>query len=408
MSTAVTTALAPRRATLGLIALSVATFAFLTTEVMPIGLLTLMAADLHRTPAQIGLVVTGYAVVVVLASLPLARVTARVPRRPLLATVLGAFALATLAAGLAPDYRVLFAARLLAGLAQALFWSIVAPTAASLYPPERRGRAVARLAIGTSIAPVLGVPAGTWLGQQAGWRSAFLALAALTLLIGVAVTVLLPGAAATDGTASRGSAPDARRYAILVAATAIAVTGLETAYTYVAPFLLDVSHFGDAALAPVLLAIGLAGVAGTLLIGRFLDAHPWPALVLPLFLVVAALLALYLGGPVPAAAVVALVPLGFGFSAYTAATQNGTLIVAPGSTDLASAGVSSAFNVGIASGSFLGGALIGWFGVRSVALVGGILVAAAVGLLLSDGLLARAQPVHAAGGAPAISTGPAG
>ncbi len=392
-----------RRANGALIGLSVATFIYVTTEVMPIGLLTAIAADLHRSPADVGLVITGYAAVVVLASLPLTWLTKRIPRRPLLTCGLALFAAATLVCALAPDYWVLLAARLVAGLSQALFWSIVGPTAAGLFPPEVRGRALARLSIGTSLAPVLGVPIGTWLGQQAGWRTPFFALAAVALATGVAVLLLLPPPLPQQKhTPATGREPSVRRYVILAVGAGLAVTGFETVYTYITPFLLDVSHFAAADLPPLLLVVGCAGVLGTLVVGRFLDARPWTAMVVPVAVIAAALLVLYAGGTAKPAAIVALIVVGLGFSACAAAMQNNTLIVAPGNVDLASAGVSSAFNVGIAAGSLLGGILLGTIGVRAATLVGGLITALAVAVLLSDSLLrlARRLPARPAGTLP--------
>jgi DHA1 family L-arabinose/isopropyl-beta-D-thiogalactopyranoside export protein-like MFS transporter/DHA1 family inner membrane transport protein len=285
-------------------------------------------------------------------------------------------------------------ARLCGGLCQALFWSIAAPTVAGLFPPERRGRAVARLSVGTSVAPVAGIPAGTWLGQQAGWRVTFLVLTGITLATAAAVVILLPrGDAAGTGTAT-GTEPDGRRYALLVVGTVAAVTGLETVFTYIAPFLLDVTGVGTGLLAPLLLVGGVCGFVGTLVAGRFIGAHPWRTMVIPLGGLTLALFGLWAGARVLGVAVAGLVLLGLSFSAFVAGLPNAALIVAPGSQDLASAGVNSAFNVGIASGSFLGGVLIGATGTRSIALVGAALTAVATAVLLGDGLL-RPRPAVA-------------
>jgi predicted MFS family arabinose efflux permease len=377
-----------RRANLALAALSVSAFTFVTTEVLPVGLLTIMADDLHRPRSQIGLLMTGYAAVVVLMSLPLTRFTQRVPRRLLLGVTLGVFSAATLVTALAPSYGVLLAARLVVGLTQALFWSVVASTATGLFPPAQRGRTVARLSIGAALAPVLGVPIGTWLGQQAGWRFAFLVMAAIGVATCAVVAALLPRTRPEADAASRGSAPDARRYALLVLCTTLAVTGGLTAQTYVTPYLLDVTGFASATLGPLLLVVGTTGFLGTVVVGRFLDRYPWMALVAPMTLLALALLILYSVGSLKPAAIAAMALHSAAFSAMAAAVQNRALQVAPGSTDLASAGVSSAFNVGIAAGSFLGGLIIDWASVRGVALAGALITMVAVLLLLSEPRLA--------------------
>ncbi|GAA4597632.1 MFS transporter [Planotetraspora phitsanulokensis] len=384
------------RAIWALVALGVATFTYITVELLPIGLLTVMAADLHRTPSEMGLIVTGYAAVVVLASIPLTRLALRVPRRTLLAVTLGTLTVGTLLTAVAPSYPVLLAARLLTALTQALFWSVVATTAIALFPPREQGRVVARLAIGNSIAPVLGVPAGTWLGQQAGWRVSFVVTAVLALATCAALIALLPSVTAANAEPPRGTAPDARRYALLVTATVIGVTGFLTAYTYITPYLEEVSGFAPQALGSLLFASGVAGVVGTIVVGAYLDRRPRAALIVPLIVITGALFGLYALGTARPPAAVALCLTGLSFSALATAIQNRTLQVAPGSTDIASAGISSAFNVGIASGSLLGGVLIDGVGTRSVALTGALLTSVALAALISERWLARpARPADA-------------
>lgn len=379
-----------RRSNTALGALAVGAFVYVTSEVLPIGLLTVIADDLSRSRSEIGLLVTGYAAVVVLMSVPMTRATQRVPRRFLITTSLGLLGLGLVAAALAPNFHVLLLSRLVSALSQSLFWSVVASTATGLFPPEVRGRALARMGIGNALAPVLGVPAGTWLGQQAGWRTAMLVMAGLTLATAVVLRALLPSTARKDDAVTRGVTPDGRRYALLVAVTAVAVAAAMTTYTYVTPFLLDVSGFQPRSLGPLLAVIGLAGVIGTLVVSALLDRYPRGALVAAVGVMTAALAGLALLGAVQPAAVVLLAMMGLAFSAFASAVGHTTLLIAPGSTDLASAGSSSAFNIGIATGSLLGGLLITHQGTASVALVGGALAAVALaGLLAEPKLVAR-------------------
>jgi predicted MFS family arabinose efflux permease len=373
-----------RRAVAAVVVLSFAAFAFVTTELLPIGLLTLIAPDLERSRSEIGLLVTGYAAVVFLASVPLTALTQRIPRRRLLGATMVVFTGATAASALAGSYWQLAGARLLTALTQALFWSVVASTTTGLFPVGVRGRIVARFSVGPALAPVVGVPAATWLGQQAGWRTAFAVTAGAALLVAVAVVALLPSYPPGAGGAARGTAPDRRRYVRLLVVTSIGVGGFLTFQTYVTPFLLDVSGFAPAALAPLLFVAGAAGVIGTAAVGRFLDARPVGALRVPLGLLTVALLGLAAIGMVQPAAVVLLAIGGIGYSAFAAAVQARILQIAPGSTDLASAGASSAFNLGIAAGSAIGGALLPGYGPRGPALVGGMLTAVALAVMLAD------------------------
>ncbi|GAA1854260.1 MFS transporter [Asanoa iriomotensis] len=383
------------RATAALVALSLAAFAYVTTELLPVGLLTVMAPDLDRSESEIGLLVTGYAFVVVLASLPLAHVTRRIPRRWLLAGTFGVFAAATVVSALAGGYWVLAGARLATAATQALFWTVVGPTVTGLFPVGVRGRIVARFAVGPALAPVLGVPLTTWIGQQAGWRTAFAVLAGLGLVAGAVVTTLLPSFPPAGGGAARGTMPDRSRFRMLLVVTAVGITGYFVAATYITPFLLDVSGFPDAALSLLLLVSGVAGVCGTIVIGRFIDSRPALAQIVPLTVVSACLLLLYALGTVQAATVVLLALFGFAFSAFAATVQGRTLQLAPGNTDLASAASGSAFNVGIAGGSLLGGALLPTTGLRPLPLVGGLLMLAALAVAVHDARRPVPAPVPA-------------
>lgn len=386
----------PRRAGGALVVLSLTAFAFITTELLPIGLLTLIAPDLDQSRSQVGLLVSGYAVVVVLASVPLTRLTHRIPRRRLLGVTLVLFAAANAAAALASTYAVLAGARLVTALTQALFWSVASATVTGPFPVAVRGRVVALFSTGAALAPVLGVPLGTWLGQHAGWRAAFAVLAGVGLALAVAVVVLIPTYPPADGGAARGTAPDGRRFAILLAATALGVTGFLTLQTYVTPFLLDVSGFTAAALAPLLFVSGAAGVAGTITVGRTLDARPIASLLAPLSVGTAALLGLYALGTLEPATAVLLAGVGLAYASFATAVQSRMLQLAPGSTDLASAGISTAFNVGIAAGSLLGGALLPGPGPRLLALVGALLTLTALVVLAVDARRRAARPVPVA------------
>lgn len=381
--------LSSRRANAALVFLGVSTFSFVTVEVLPIGLLTVIADDLGRSRSQVGLLVTGYATVVVLASIPLARLTHQLPRRLVLAGTLGVLTVATGLSAVAPSYELLFASRLVIALAQALFWAIAPPIATGLFPPELRGRVVARLAIGTALAPILGIPLGTWLGEQAGWRVPFVVMTVLGAAACAGIVALLPRAEVQDSPSRRGSSPDLRRYVVLLVTCAVGVTGFLTFNTYVTPFLLDISGFSSGVLGPMLLASGAGGLAGTLIVGRVLDRFPWGATVLPLGVIGVGLFGLYALGQVQVVTVGLIAVIGLAFSGFAVAAQSRTLQVAPGSTDIASAGTSSAFNVGIAAGAFVGGALIDTTTVRAVALVGGLLAAAGALVMLSEPLLVR-------------------
>lgn len=377
------------RAVGALLALSVSTFTFVTTETLPIGLLLQISGDLTASPSAVGRLVTGYGLVVVRTSIPLTMLTRKVPRLYLLTGLLAVFILANLASALASGYWVLMGTRVVVALSQALFWSVATPTAAGLFPPRVRGRVLAVVFAGPSVAAVFGVPAGTWLGQVAGWRLPFLVLSGVGLLALIIIAVLLPTTPPKEGNAARGSDPDARRYWLLVVATTLAITGAFASYTYIVPFLTQVTGFAAVTIGPLLMIRGLVGIAGIAAAGGIADRSPWAAMALPIALQAVTLLGLYVLGEVPIV-VIALIGLsGVAMAALASALSIRVLQVAPGDSSVASAGISTAFNVGITAGALIGSVLLAGLGARSTALVGGLLSVSALAVVLVEPMIAR-------------------
>ncbi|GAA0406681.1 MFS transporter [Micromonospora gifhornensis] len=362
-----------------LIGLSGGTFLYTTAEALPIGLLLPMAADLAVTPPQVGLLVTAYGAVVMVASVPLTALVRTVPRRRLLSALLAGFVLSTAITVVADDLTLLLAARMATAATHALFWAVVVPAAAELFPPRLRGRVVAVVFAGGTVALALGVPAGTWLGERAGWRISFLAVAALGAVVLATVAALLPSTRPDQGHAARGATPDARRFWLLVAVAVLATAGAIAAYTYVALFVTEVAGFSAASIGAILLVRGIASVLGILAVAAVVDRGPWSVLAATVALQSGALLALYTFGHRPAVAVGLIAVAGLAFAAFTAALGGLVLQVAPGRSDLAAATVSAAVNVGITAGALIGGLALPGHGVRSTVLIGALLgVVAAV------------------------------
>lgn len=375
------------RTALALTGLTIATFTFITSETLPIGLLPLIARGLAVPVPSVGLLVSAYALVVVLATIPLTRLTRRMPRRVLMSTVLALLVLGSAASAVAPAYGFLVAARVITALGHSVFWAIVVPIAASLVDPAVRGRAVSTVYAGGSVATVLGVPLATTIGQTVDWRAAFAGTGVLGAVALVVVAVALPSTRGAATAPVQGSAPDRRRYLLLVAVTVLTSVGALSAFTYVSPFLTDVGGVLPVALGAVLLVRGLAGLLAVLAVGRVVDRFPRSTVPVALGVHALGLVLMGLSGPVPALAVVGAVLTGAGFAAFSAALGAQVLAVAPGSVDVATAGTSTAFNVGITSGAFIGGASLPLVGLSGLPLVG--LVFCAVGLALA---VAAARP----------------
>jgi predicted MFS family arabinose efflux permease len=383
-----------RRATVILVAMAISTFLFVLVESLPSGLLTLMAPDLGRSTSEIGLLVTGYALVVLVASVPLAQWTKRVPRRWVLSACVGIAALSTLWAAFAPTYEQIMAARLITALAQALFWVAVIPATTGLFRPAVRGRVMARLAVGNSLAPVLGVPAGTWLGQQAGWRTTFWAVAVLSAMIFVIVIVMFPMVRPSEGGAARAPFPHRRRFWTQLLTTVFVVTGSFGLITFVTQLLQDVAGYRQEDMSWLLLIQGGAGVVGALVVARFIDRHHTAVLLTILTLITVALGLLWLAGPNPVAAVACLALFGFAFSTVPPTLSHRIMLVAPGSTDIGIGLHSSTFNLGIAAGSGLGAALTASVGVHAVPVVGAGLVLLALVVTIIEERTNAPLPQH--------------
>jgi predicted MFS family arabinose efflux permease len=293
------------------------------------------------------------------------------------------FVLATAVSGLVDDYWLLMGARVVTALAQALFWSVVTPATAALFAPEVRPRALSVLYAGSSLSAVAGVPAGTWLGQQTNWRVAFLAIAGLGLLVLIAILVLLPDTPPGASDADRGWAPDAGRYWALLAYITLTVTGSFCAFTYIVPFLTDVSGFTEGATGPLLAVRGVFGLCGVVLIGAIIGRNGWLSMTAMVGLQLVALTLQWAFGASPVITVVAVSLSGLALSGVASGLGVRVLEVAPRGSDMALAGASTAFNVGITVGALLGGLLLPETGVRSTALAGAglTLVAFAVALL---------------------------
>ncbi|MEV4004491.1 MFS transporter [Actinomadura sp. NPDC049753] len=393
----------PGRAGAAVAALALAAFAFGTTENLPIGLLPLMADDLDVSASTVGLLVTGYGVVVAVVSVPLVRLTVRVGRRPLLTGVMAVFLVMTFASAATPGYGSLLAARLVTALAQAVFWPVAVVAAAGLLPPEARGRAAAYVFGGGSLAIVLGVPAGAWLGRAAGWRASFAALGVICLVSFAALAALLPRGEAGGRDPVPASAPDARRFRLLVVTIMLLVGGVFTAFTYITEFLTRVSGFPDSAISPLLLANGAADIAGVVVAGIVVDRGPRALLAGSAAVLAAALLGLFAFGAAAVPAVLMLVLLGIGLPCAATAFQARVMESAPGDTDVASAWTSAAFNVGIAGGALFGGVLLPVTGVRGTALAGAAVAGTALAVIGAD-RPARVRAPTGSGGVTIIRT----
>jgi predicted MFS family arabinose efflux permease len=342
--------------------LGLSAFFYVTAETIPVGLLPEIASGLHVDEADVGLLLTSYAIVAALSTIPLTALTMRVPRHALIAVTVGIFALSQGAAAFAPTFLVLSLSRLICALAHGVFWSVIAPVAARLAPPAQAGRATALVFLGNSLAIVLGVPLGTALGQWLGWRVAIGALAIGGVLSVTALLLVLPALPALphDRNTRTGRQLRAavmiirdRGVALLCLVTTILVIGHFAAYTYIAPLVRRDGGLQGLGLSALLLGYGAAGLIANYVAGRYVDRRPGPVLgvLLAVLALSVALLAPRLG---PLSTCVFVLLWGGAFTAIPVCLQAGVLRVAPRARDAASAVYVVAFQIGIGGGAFVG------------------------------------------------------
>ncbi|MGQ4381993.1 Cmx/CmrA family chloramphenicol efflux MFS transporter [Streptomyces sp. SAS_270] len=363
--------------------LGLSVFALGTSEFMLSGLLPPIADDMDVTIPQAGLLISAFAIGMVIGAPLLAVATLRLPRRTTLVSLIAVFGVGQVAGALAPSYGVLFASRVVSALACAGFWAVGAAVAVAMVPLNARARALAVMIGGLSIANVLGVPAGAFLGEHLGWRSAFWAVGAASAIALVGVVTLIPRIPLS------AEKPQLKRelriyrdpqVLLSVAMIALAAGGVFCAFSYLAPLLTDVAGMDDGWVPTVLALFGVGALIGTTIGGRIADAHLFGVLLTGIAADTVVLVALALLGQYAIAAVVLSFCLGV-VCFYTAPALNARMFnVAGAAPTLAGATTTAAFNLGNTGGPWLGGTVIdAGFGYASTAWAGAALTLAGMG-----------------------------
>ncbi|MGK8523495.1 MFS transporter [Nocardia asteroides] len=370
----------PLRGWLGVVAVTAGTFTVVTSEMLPVGLLTPIGSALRVSEGSAGLALTVTGSVAALSAPVVTAALRRFERTAVLCGLMAVLALGNLGAAVAPGFGVLLGARVLVGVGMGGVWAIAASLAARLVPARSVAAATSLVFSGVAVASVLGIPAGTFLGALAGWRVAFAAAAGLALLVLAAMAAALPRLPATDALALGGVLRLARqpglRVALLVAA--FLVTGHFAAYTYVRPVLEEVTGVGAETIGALLLVYGIAGVAGNFAAGAMAARAPRRTLIAIGSILAASAIGLPLCGASLTQAAVLMVVWGLSYGGVSVSTQSWVFAASPHAREGASALFAGVFNAAIALGSLAGGLAADGIGVAAATGFGGALAIVAV------------------------------
>ena len=369
---------------LSVFALACAAFIFNTTEFIPVALLSDIGAGFAMKPADTGIMITVYAWVVALMSLPLMLATRNTERRGLLLVLFAVFSAAHVLSYFAQSFAVLLASRVAVALTHALFWSITAALAVRVAPQGKGNQALGILSTGTVLAMVLGIPLGRLAGNAYGWRLSFLLIGLAAVPVALVLAKSLPKLPSAN-TGSLDSLPvlaKRKSLMLLYAFTILMITAHFTAYSYIEPFALQSAHFAPQQATLLLLVYGAAGFAGSYLFGRHFSRN---ARVFFAAATAATAAAMFLLLPLSAPAWLLMALCFFWGIVITVlglAMISRVLHFAADATDVASSIYSSLFNVGIGGGALFGRYAAQWFGLNNIGYAGGSLAALALLLAL--------------------------
>ncbi len=345
---------------LPLLALATGAFGIGVTEFAPMGLLNVIAGDLKVSIPTAGLLVTGYALGVMVGAPLLTLTTGRVPRKTLLLALMGLFTLGNGMAAIAPNYAVLMVARVVTSLCHGSFFGVGSVVASGLVAPEKRAQAVAGMFMGLTVANIGGVPAAAWIGQATGWRTAFAGIAGLGVLALAALQLALPAVKGGQQVDVKRELAVMRRPAVLLAllTTALGSAAMFTVFTYITPILQHVTHVSGGFVTLMLVVYGLGLTLGNWLGGRFADKALQATLMVVLASLTGLLLLFGLTMHARWPALATVFAWGVATFALVPSLQAKIMSLAGDAPNLAASVNIGAFNLGNAIGAALGGVVI--------------------------------------------------
>lgn len=382
----------PLQVSLALLALAMGGFAIGTTEFVSMGLLPQLAAGVGVSIPTAGHLIAAYAIGVVVGAPLIAVFGARLPRRELLVGLMLVFLLGNAASALAVDYSSLILSRFLAGLPHGAYFGVASLVAADLVTQDRRGRAVSRVMLGLAVANVAGVPAATWLGQHAGWRSAYWLVTVLAALTVVLVLWLVPRAAGNPHATGRSELRAFKEPQVLLTLLvgAIGFGGMFAVYTYIAPTVTDVAGLDEGRVPLYLLAFGCGMVLGTPLAGRLADWSVLRSMILGSVLMGLTLVAFTVTSQWFVPGLITIFVLSIASSVLAVNLQMRLMQVAGDAQTIGAAMNHAALNIANALGAWLGGVVVAaGFGYTATSWLGAALSSAGLLVLLASATLQR-------------------
>ena len=389
MSSSETTSPNPSRQWICVITLAFAAFIFNTTEFIPVALLSDIGQSFNMPATDVGIMITIYAWVVALISLPMMLMTKNIERRFLLIALFVVFIACHMLSYFAWNFNMLIASRIGIAFSHALFWSITASLAVRIAPKGKEFQALGLLATGTALAMVLGIPFGRMIGEAYGWRNTFALIAIGAALVCLTLAKMLPKLPSINSGSFKSIGILFKRPSLMLvfALTIIMISAQFTAYSYIEPFTLNIAHFSSAQTTTLLLIYGAAGFLGSYLFGKFGARYPKVAIPFSsLCLAISMLLLLPLAQDLISLNMLSLF-WGMGIIGLSLALQAKTLNLASDATDVAMAIYSGLYNVGIGGGALLGGWVTTRYGLSYIGFVGGLV--AVFGMVLALVLVQR-------------------
>ncbi|EAU0346035.1 sugar transporter [Salmonella enterica] len=365
---------------LRVVTLAIAAFIFNTTEFVPVGLLSDIAESFHMQTAQVGIMLTIYAWVVAVMSLPFMLLTSQMERRNLLICLFVLFIASHVLSFLAWNFTVLVISRIGIAFAHAIFWSITASLAIRLAPAGKRAQALSLIATGTALAMVLGLPIGRVVGQYFGWRTTFFAIGMGALITLLCLIKLLPKLPSEHSGSLKSLPLLFRRPALmsLYVLTVVVVTAHYTAYSYIEPFVQNVAGLSANFATVLLLILGGAGIIGSLVFGKLGNRHASSLVSIAIALLVVCLLLLLPAADSEAHLAILSIFWGIAIMVIGLGMQVKVLALAPDATDVAMALFSGIFNIGIGAGALVGNQVSLHWSMSAIGYIGAIPACAAL------------------------------